>query len=766
MSSLYTRLWAHFLAHAPVRRWLFHPAHHPNAAPQRPLTHSAISRSLAFVCDFPVPPKLRASASSFALGELLVPVQTYGRFVLGFIVAASPHHKVAASVASYPSQTTIITRTVVVDPGVREDDPILLLDFAWLKDHSVIVAAKQLPPVNSDLPVTGVVAFYSHSNNLSRPYAVATFVENSRRFLLPSNGKLRQQEPPPEAALSVARLAAASQRTRHQLFSSDSDEALPALSTVAKRCYSIRAAGAVTVNIRIAQMAPDGRFLLANSASQREVFADFHIANDTQLTTLRQVASLSASFNQPNNTASTALLSSTSSSINNVTNVGNEPSFNVNNQPNNDTLDPNQSGQSVDILAALADAERATSTDTQVCSPPSNNSRPGHDFAATSRNNLDKYIECVSPPPPAVTNPSTAPSTLHSLPLPGALALPPSYTSIKSSHPIPQHPHPPPSATNVYAFDYSPVSYSAGSDALAAAVVNAADRVIDRSMFDKFFPATSNIQSTSSNTPPTAETVHTLNVPTHPQTTGNGLNVPPSSHSSSPPSISLDVSTAPSLQNLQSLPVAIHSQSLSTQSAPLGVHSQPLPTQSLPIAVHSTPLSAQSHGLGVHIPLPTQSQSITLPTASPTTAGMETTSRVTEVRATKRTRSGSGVCTECGKCFFKSGALARHVRYAHPAAPRTMQSAASNSEQERLDCPKCDKTFSQQGSLNRHLRSIHEARKLHCRYCTLAFGQAFDLKRHQRRKHPGRATAVPREALPAIVLRGRARAISAHPTSH
>lgn len=125
----------------------------------------------------------------------------------------------------------------------------------------------------------------------------------------------------------------------------------------------------------------------------------------------------------------------------------------------------------------------------------------------------------------------------------------------------------------------------------------------------------------------------------------------------------------------------------------------------------------------------------------------------------KRERSiatrSPGVCEVCSKCFFKSGALARHMRTAHPNLPNTQTRHTPVRTTERLDCPRCDKTFSQQGSLNRHLRSIHESRKLHCQYCTLAFGQAFDLKRHQKRKHPGHEQVVPREARPAFAVRGR-----------
>ncbi len=710
MSSLYTRLWAHFLAHTPVRRWLFHPC---SSLPQQPLSHRAIARSLAFVCDFPIPVSLAASAASFALGELLVPVKTYGRFILGFIVAASPHHKVAASLTSKPSQSSIIVRTVVVDPGSREDDPLLLLDFAWLQDHSVIVAAKQFPPVKSDLPITGVLAFYSNSKDLSKPHAVTTFVENARRNPLQNT----ITEAPPESALSVAKRAAAAQKKRFKLLCFDSEEARPRLATAAKRLYSISAAGSITVSIRIAEMAPDGRFVLANNATNRQLYADFHVPTEAQLTSLRQVASLSASFNQPNNTASTTLLtsSSPSSSINNSIAPISAHSASYPRNSNND-IDRNHSGLSGDILAALADAERAT-TDTEVCSPPSNTSA-GPIIAATAAtpHNVEKFIESVSPPP-------AVPTPLHPLPHPGALALPPSYTSVKSAHSI-HHPTTAPATHgNVYPFDYSPVSYSS-TDALAA-VVNATDRVIDRTMFDKFFPANSHAQPTPN------ITIHTPSP------------LPPQSQA-------IAVSTAP---------LAVPPQSAHNQSHPLAIHSQPLPTQSHALPVHVP--TQQTQALPVPsqpLPIPPQTQPLSIPTSVPTST------RGTEVRTTKRSRSSSGVCTECGKCFFKSGALARHMRHAHPAAPRTMQSAASNSEAERLDCPRCDKTFSQQGSLNRHLRSIHEARKLHCRYCTLAFGQAFDLKRHQRRKHPGRATAVPREALPAIVLRGRARAISAQPS--
>lgn len=613
-AGIYARLWSHFLAHRPLSRWLLHEE-------DAPPTPADVTLSVAFVCEFPVPPRFSSLVSTFAYGELLIPQRVYdGRFIMGSLLAATDIHKYVACLGppnANKDALLVRERRVVVDCGERPFDPVRVIDFAWMRNGSLVVTTKQLAPIGSSHTTTGAVAIYHHASRGALPDCPSFLVSYVEPRACARCGTTCTCSPatPPEHAWHQAVVSSGRTHTRTHQFTSPTDS-LPLLRAIAERAASVFLQTPIKITTRVAT----GEHLVPTRPIHSPP-CTFRIATQAQMVALQQVAVLAASFAHPANSVSTRLIHDIPLPTDALKTRTPEP----------------------DILTALEDATRETNSES---GSPKSASVKTSDCTASEIDATQLNVDQVV------------------LTLPAAFSPRPSATSVDRVETLTED------------FVYSPVSVSAQNpNALAAAIA-----ATDRALYDRFFPAP---------TIPTAFALSDYN------------------------------------PSAMQRPAVDETRSFLSFGTPPAVEAVTPPLQSAP-----------------ELALPRQERT-------------SDSIRQKRERVACSARS-TGVCDACGKCFFKSGALARHMRSAHPTLTAPLTTTTAPAAPERLDCPRCPKTFSQQGSLNRHLRSIHESRKLHCSYCTLAFGQAFDLKRHQKRKHPGFETVVPREALPAFVVRGRA----------
>ena len=111
-------------------------------------------------------------------------------------------------------------------------------------------------------------------------------------------------------------------------------------------------------------------------------------------------------------------------------------------------------------------------------------------------------------------------------------------------------------------------------------------------------------------------------------------------------------------------------------------------------------------------------------------------------------------CYTCGKLFYKSFNLKKHIRNIHEGHKDYKCETCSKSFTDTSNlkthiytihegykdhkCESCDKSFSQAGNLKKHINTIHEHHKDYkCGFCGKSFSQAVTLKKHILAKHKG-----------------------------
>lgn len=114
----------------------------------------------------------------------------------------------------------------------------------------------------------------------------------------------------------------------------------------------------------------------------------------------------------------------------------------------------------------------------------------------------------------------------------------------------------------------------------------------------------------------------------------------------------------------------------------------------------------------------------------------------------KRSEIKSYLCTRCGKTFFKSSDLKKHVRihthekpYKCDRCPSAFSDPSSYSRHKRVHtgekpfvCQECNTGFAQSSDLTKHIRIHTRERPLQCQFCSDCFSDPSSFARH-RRKH-------------------------------